>query len=191
MNVQETRFRSTGADKPPEQLLRDQSPSFVQRTAAVAAAAAADAEDVDRQARFPKAAIDAARDPLPQVVLTSYQPVTFNVAAIIVIDETDYVATAVHAQVVNTITAHFSFDQRGFAQPVTAADVVATMQAIPGVVAVELTQLYRNDDPSGPSQTTPNTYLPARYAQVSSGVILAAELLLLNPIGFSLTDKSQ
>jgi len=137
------------------------------------------------------AAIDAARDPLPQVVLTSYQPVTFNVAAIIVIDETDYVATAVHAQVVNTITAHFSFDQRGFAQPVTAADVVATMQAIPGVVAVELTQLYRNDDPSGPSQTTPNTYLPARYAQVSSGVILAAELLLLNPIGFSLTDKSQ
>jgi acyl-CoA dehydrogenase len=34
----------------------------VQRTASVAAAAAAEAEDVDRQARFPKAAIDAARD---------------------------------------------------------------------------------------------------------------------------------
>jgi acyl-CoA dehydrogenase len=35
--------------------------SFLPRTAGVAAAAAAEAEDVDRQARFPQAAIDAAR----------------------------------------------------------------------------------------------------------------------------------
>jgi hypothetical protein len=137
------------------------------------------------------AAIDAARDPLPQVVLTSYQSVTFSITATIVIDETNYVEATVHAQVLSAINAYFSFDNRGFAQPVTAAEVVATMQAVPGVVAVDLTQLYRDDDPSGPSQTTPNTYLPAQYAQVSGGVILAAELLLLNPVGFSLTDKSQ
>jgi hypothetical protein len=137
------------------------------------------------------AAIDAARDPLPQVYISTYQPILFNITATIVIDETDYVEAAVHAQVVSAITNWFSFDQRSFAQPVTAAEIVAVMQAIPGVVAVDLTQLYRDDDPSGPSQTSPQTYLPARYAQVSGGVIAAAELLLLNPVGFSLTDQAQ
>jgi hypothetical protein len=136
-------------------------------------------------------AINAARDPLPQVVISSYQPVMFNIAATIVIDETDYIEASVHAQVVSTITAYFAFDQRTFAQPVTAAEVVATIQAVPGVVAVDLNQLYRDDDATGPAQTAPDTYLPAAYAQVSAGVILAAELLLLNPIGFSLTDKKQ
>jgi len=86
MNVQETRFRSTGADKPPEQLLRDQSPSFVQRTAAVAAAAAADAEDVDRQARFPKAAIDAARE---QGLLGIQIPTEFGGQGASIFDVTD------------------------------------------------------------------------------------------------------
>src|ERR1700733_7693247 len=62
MNVQEARFRKPAADETSEQLLLDQSPSFIQRTGAVAAVAAADAEDVDRHARFPKAAIDAARE---------------------------------------------------------------------------------------------------------------------------------
>src|SRR3984885_14342396 len=62
MNVQEARFRSSAADQASEQFLLDQSPSFIQRTTTVAAAAAADAEDVDRHARFPKAAIDAARE---------------------------------------------------------------------------------------------------------------------------------
>src|SRR6202035_3287818 len=62
MNVQEARFRSSAADDASEQLLLDPTPSFIQRAVAVAAAATADAEDVDRDARFPKAAIDAARE---------------------------------------------------------------------------------------------------------------------------------
>ena len=59
MNVQELRSR-TAARRSGEHAFVDRS-SFVQRTTIVAAAAAADAEDVDRQARFPQAAIDAAR----------------------------------------------------------------------------------------------------------------------------------
>ena len=59
MNVQIVRSRSA-ADSSGEQSFPDRS-SFLQRTASVAAAAAAEAEDVDRQARFPQAAIDAAR----------------------------------------------------------------------------------------------------------------------------------
>jgi acyl-CoA dehydrogenase len=59
MNVQVVRSRNA-ADQSSEPSFPDRS-SFLQRTASVAAAAAAEAEDVDRQARFPQAAIDAAR----------------------------------------------------------------------------------------------------------------------------------
>jgi acyl-CoA dehydrogenase len=59
MNVQVVRSRSA-ADQSAEQSFPDRS-SFLQRTASVAAAATAEAEDVDRQARFPQAAIDATR----------------------------------------------------------------------------------------------------------------------------------
>jgi acyl-CoA dehydrogenase len=61
MNVQDVRFRNSAADESSEQFVLDRS-SFLQRTATVAAAAAAEAEDVDREARFPRAAIDAARE---------------------------------------------------------------------------------------------------------------------------------
>jgi acyl-CoA dehydrogenase len=60
MNVQEARFRSAVAEKAKEEFFLDRS-SFGTRAATVAAAATAEAEAVDRDARFPQAAIDAAR----------------------------------------------------------------------------------------------------------------------------------
>ena len=61
MNVHEANVRDAVADKTSEQFILDRS-FFPQRTASVAAAAAADAEDVDRDARFPQKAIDTARE---------------------------------------------------------------------------------------------------------------------------------
>ena len=61
MNVLEARLRNVVADRTSEQFAPDRS-SFVRRAAAVAAAAAEEAEDVDRDARFPQKAIDAARE---------------------------------------------------------------------------------------------------------------------------------
>jgi acyl-CoA dehydrogenase len=60
MNVQEPRLRNAAVENTSEPFILDRS-SFVQRTTAVAAAAATEAEAVDRDARFPQAAIDAAR----------------------------------------------------------------------------------------------------------------------------------
>jgi acyl-CoA dehydrogenase len=60
MNVQEAKLRTLVADETDAQFIPDRS-SFIQRTATVAAAAAAEADAVDRQGRFPQAAIDAAR----------------------------------------------------------------------------------------------------------------------------------
>src|ERR1700710_1639968 len=60
MNVHEATLRNSGVDKTSEPFFPDRT-SFLQRTATVAAAATAEAEAVDREARFPKAAIDASR----------------------------------------------------------------------------------------------------------------------------------
>jgi len=85
MNVQEARFRNAAADETSEQFLLDRN-SLVQRTASVATAAAAEAEDVDRQARFPKAAIDAARD---QKLLGAQIPHEFGGYGASIFDVTD------------------------------------------------------------------------------------------------------
>jgi acyl-CoA dehydrogenase len=61
MNVHEAKFRSAATDEADERPLLDQRSSFIQRTATVAAAAATEAEDVDRLACFPQIAIDTAR----------------------------------------------------------------------------------------------------------------------------------
>ncbi len=69
MNVQEASFRV------PTGVPLDHGASFQERVAAVAKVAAADAEDVDRNARFPKAAIDAARE---RKLLGAQIPVEFG-----------------------------------------------------------------------------------------------------------------
>ena len=85
MNVQEARFRSAPVEKTSEQFFLDRS-SFPQRTAAVAAAAASEAEAVDRDARFPQAAIDAARQ---QKLLGAQIPQQFGGDGATIFDITD------------------------------------------------------------------------------------------------------
>jgi acyl-CoA dehydrogenase len=85
MNVQEARFHTPAADKAGEPSFLDRS-SFLHRTAAVAAAATAEAEAVDRDARFPKAAIDAARR---QQLLGVQIPVVFGGDGASIFDITD------------------------------------------------------------------------------------------------------
>jgi acyl-CoA dehydrogenase len=89
MNVQEAKpldyaSRDSGVGDISEQLLL--SSSFVQRTAAVAAVAANDAAEVDRDARFPQAAIDAARQ---QKLLGAQIPIAFGGQGASIFDITD------------------------------------------------------------------------------------------------------
>jgi acyl-CoA dehydrogenase len=86
MNVQEARLRDSTADHSSEQFLLDRNLSFLPRTAAVAAIAAAEAADVDRAARFPQAAIDAARQ---QKLLGAQIPTAFGGYGASVFDITD------------------------------------------------------------------------------------------------------
>jgi acyl-CoA dehydrogenase len=85
MNIQQASFHDAVADKTTEQNVLARG-SLRQRAAAVAVTAAAEAEEVDRDARFPKAAIDAARQ---QELLGSQIPTEFGGYGASIFDVTD------------------------------------------------------------------------------------------------------
>jgi acyl-CoA dehydrogenase len=86
MSVQEAGLRDSVSDEVSEQLLIDQSTSFMRRTAAVAAIAKMDAAEVDRHARFPQLAIDAARG---EKLLGAQIPTAFGGYGASIFDITD------------------------------------------------------------------------------------------------------
>jgi acyl-CoA dehydrogenase len=86
MNLQEASFRNAAADEISDQFPLEARSSFLQRAANVASVAAAEAEDVDRTARFPKAAIDAARQ---QMLLGAQIPREFGGYGASIFDVTD------------------------------------------------------------------------------------------------------
>jgi predicted phage baseplate assembly protein len=139
-------------------------------------------------------AIEAARDPLHPVVVASYQPVFFNVRAEVLVDPR-YTVDGVLAAVEDALIAAFAFERRAFGQPVTAAEVVRVIHSVAGVVATDLDQLYRyreNEAPPDPEvEITPEVLeaVPVRWDEAAKTFHLA-ELLLINPVGITLTEMT-
>ncbi len=126
-----------------------------------------------------ESAIEQARDPGQPFQLDSYQPLFFNVAVKVLVDPR-YVTQDVLAAVHESLLAAFGFENRGFGQPVTSAEVVAVIQRVPGVIASDLDQLYLVTQDPGLA-----TRLPATIAawNDSTRSIDLAQLLLVNPAG--------
>lgn len=135
-------------------------------------------------------AIALAHDPVQTFLVMAYQPLVFNLSANVLIDQPRYEPELVLAQVANTLSDAFSFENRSFAQAVTAAEIMTMIQSVPGVIATDLAQLYLMTDPTGPLQTEPPPFLPAAPARWESGAMQPAQLLLLNPLGATLTEMS-
>ncbi len=129
-------------------------------------------------------AIDALRDPVARiqerVYVDSFQPRTFSLEAGVIVDSR-YIAQQVLDRIEAGLRAAFSFERRDFGQFVTAAEVLDVIQAVEGVVAVDLDRLERDDAPAAAS--SPNIILEAKKARrgPASDEMLPAELLLLNP----------
>lgn len=96
------------------------------------------------------AAIAQFGDPTQQVILRGYSPRTFSLAATLMLDPR-YDPDAVRSQVRTALTAAFSFAERDFGQPVTAAEVVTLIQGVAGVVAVDLTVLRTDPEAAATS----------------------------------------
>lgn len=146
-------------------------------------AAGIDGADVDATLNATLvSAMQKAGDDLVPIAVKSYRGVTFQVVADVKLDP-DYIQEKVLAAIETALRDAFSFDARAFGQPVTLSEVVAVIQNVAGVVAVDVNQLYRAD-----RAATRETFLPADSPQVGAGPnVLAAELLTLDPGPLELT----
>lgn len=126
-------------------------------------------------------AIDTVRDPTVTVELASFIPLTFRLKATVRYDAR-YLAPDVEAAIAQALFTAFSFSQRDFAQPVTAAEVIAVMQPLAGVIAIDLDQLAYASGRTGAHPTL----LAASPARQAGHAIIPAELLLLDPAGVEL-----
>ena len=122
------------------------------------------------------AAMLSASDGTLPVTLCSYMPVTFTVAAAITPDPA-LIAADVLTAVKAALAATFSFDSRAFGQPVFSSEVIATVQGVPGVVAMTLNGFNY----SGTVPATPLDPLPASAPTLGVQGLVGAELLTLQP----------
>lgn len=115
-------------------------------------------------------------DPYVPLRVQSYTESTFTISALVKIDP-DYITDDVVAKITDMLRAQFSFDLREFGQGVTLGEVMATIQGVAGVIAVDITKLYRIGYP--PAM---NSRLLAAVPQAGEdGNISPAELLTIDP----------
>lgn len=113
--------------------------------------------------------------------VSSYRPRFFNLSAGLVIHP-DYVAAIVLEDARQRIINQFSFDQRGFMQPVLYSEVVTCLQETIGVEAVDIDSLARSED----SGTSIAYFLESSLPKITNDIFTSAELLTVAPEGISL-----
>lgn len=123
------------------------------------------------------AAMQKVADVFVPVTVKSYRGVLFRVTAAVKIDPA-FLAKTVLGAVEAALRTRFSFDVRAFGQAVTLSEVIAVMQNVAGVVAVDVNTLHRTTAPP-----TRQTFLaadaPLEGAPASAS---PAELLTLGSI---------
>lgn len=120
-------------------------------------------------------ALQQAGDPFVSLRVKSYRPAYFRFAGKVKVDP-DYETDVVLASVEQALREQFSFDVRAFGQPVFLSEVIASIQAVPGVIAVDSNKLYRVGRPA----TLEARLLAALPEMLADGSMVAAELLMLD-----------
>jgi predicted phage baseplate assembly protein len=120
-------------------------------------------------------------DPYVLVEVKNYRKATFTLSGSLKIHP-DYPEAQVLADAERSLRQAFAFDQRAFGQDVTQSEVIQVLQALPGVVAVDLGSFYRTDR----VQAKVPVRLPADTPAEAGDLTLPAELLTLDPLPLSL-----
>ena len=135
------------------------------------------------------AALAAAGDPAISVTLLSYRPGLARINARLKLDP-DHAAETVLAAADASLRQRLSFTARTLGQPVVASAVVAWLQSVPGVLAVDLDALYRvvvtNPATGAIEPASLQQRVTAALPQAGGDGLLAAELLTLDPGGLVL-----
>ncbi len=122
--------------------------------------------------------------------IASYSRALFRLAARVKLDPL-YAVGEVLGTIVQALKAHFSTDARSIGQAVTLSEVIATIQHVSGVIAVDVYRLYRynvGDTSLAPldAQPTPDFGPPPQRLDAlpphvnADGSVAAAELLWLD-----------
>ncbi|HMN20297.1 MAG TPA: putative baseplate assembly protein [Ottowia sp.] len=127
-------------------------------------------------------------DPLVAVRLLAYQASLFRVGLRVRRDP-DYALDTVLGAVEAALRTRFAFDARELAQPVQQSEVIAVAQAVPGVIAVELTRLYGGTRPPAQTQVSRQLRLLASRMRVQGDAAWPAELLTLDPGPFDRLEE--
>jgi len=128
--------------------------------------------------------VQALRDsgnPYVPITVMSYVPVLFEAGAAVRIDTTDYDPTQVLASVWQALAQAFAFDQRALGEGVAQSEVVALIQAVPGVIAVEMTAFGLSGQAPPGSGVLPAVLQAASPVSGINTTPQAAQLLLLDP----------
>ncbi len=116
-------------------------------------------------------------DPQVPLRMTNYADARFRCRLSLKVQD-EYEIDSVIEKVDTAIRNHFGFVKRRFGQTVSADEVVAVAQAVPGIEGVHITQLYRAGD-APPSSVTPRLFARLPVASLTH-LPLAAELLTVD-----------
>lgn len=133
-------------------------------------------------------AIEAAREPTQLAQVGVWTALTFKLESKVLLEEgflQDKVYTAVRAALLGA----FSFERRAFGQGVTKSEVLAAIQGVEGIKAVDLDTLDFADSKVHPGPTPPLRASRARWS-TAEGRILPAELLTLEASGIELKEMT-
>ncbi len=119
-----------------------------------------------------------------RVEVRSLDVARFGVQAAVAVDDR-YLAEEVLAAVEARLAEAYGYRARGFSEPVSAASVISTIQAVDGVVAVFLKALYSlAEDKSLERVLIPQS---TRYSD-DKGRFMAAQLLFIEPEAIELSE---
>jgi predicted phage baseplate assembly protein len=126
------------------------------------------------------AALRAAGDRHLPLRVEEYERAYFGITAKVEVDP-DHLPERVKAELEAALREQFGFEARSFGQGVALSEVVAAMQAVPGVVMVDVDELYRISEDG--SKEPPRAFLEARAPRPGEedGGVPPAELLTLDP----------
>jgi uncharacterized phage protein gp47/JayE len=148
----------------------------------VAAATGGSVDDEGRQLLLD--ALHVKGDPTQAILIENYAPRYFRVGVALVV-EPDHALNTVKQAVATAMLDAFAFAKRGFGQPVTEAEIMTLVQAVPGVVASMLSGFL---DPARATNDPDDVLraLPARWDSHNQRPA-PAELLLLDPNGLTVS----
>jgi hypothetical protein len=138
-----------------------------------------DGADLDEQGTVVTQLKDALKtygDPYVAFVIKNFRKVLFQAHGTVSIDA-DHVPATVMAAVHDALRCAYAFEVRQFGQPVALSEVIAVIQSVAGILAVDIDNFYRNDETEPSSQAR---LIAKQPAMGGDGLVQSAELLLLD-----------